>query len=172
MYLLDLQLQGVQLTRGSTCSICVHHCVYANAVLPVGCCQLMTRPWRGLKQAQSRPIPERSGTPLMHMFGSRTPVAGGIMTSQRFPHPNLWSLWICPFTWEKGIKSTVDIMVANQLILKWEHSGGLFRWVQLSSMAPWRIFPGVVKERCKDGRSYQRNGMTFCCWLWKWRKRP
>ena len=92
MYLLDLQLQGVQLTRGSTSSICVHHCVYANAVLPVGCCQLMARPWRGLKQAQSRPIPERSGTPLMRTFGSRTPVAGGIMTSQRFLHPNLWSL--------------------------------------------------------------------------------
>ena len=46
-------------------------------------------------------------------------VIGTIIVSQRRPHFNPQTLWICYVTWQGGIKAADGIKEANQLVLKW-----------------------------------------------------
>lgn len=64
----------------------------------------------------------RSQLLLEHKYGyfcwESIPVVSRVMASQRYPHLNLWKLWVPAFAWQRGFPD-----VANLRILRWKHPG-------------------------------------------------
>lgn len=85
--------------------------------------------------------------------------------SQRYPHSNLYNLWISYLIGQEEVKVANASNVCLEMPWRWIDYSGLSRWTQSAQM---NFKSGRWRGQKHSSERYDR----LCChWLWRWSKR-